>query len=113
MLGIGRFEGGARGLVWLQKSTSGVRSARPGGVSGKLSLWRSGLAIGPCAPVVKERWKLALAWKHVTAGGMLLEIPGLRSSQAQAEQTEGPRRQPGAGNPGTEEAVPVEGRRPA
>lgn len=76
--GIERSHGCARGLFWLQKSTGGVRSrcsirsepqARP--------RIRLGLAIQPCAWVVKGRRKPASRWKHRGAGARLPVIPCL------------------------------------
>jgi len=63
--------GCARGLFWLQKSTSGVRSKNRFLAGRKPATNPLGLAIRPCARMVKGRWKLVSRQKCRVFSGRL------------------------------------------
>jgi len=83
--GNGTIRGCARGLVWLQKSASGVRSERPTCGEPSSPRVRLGLAIQPSAWVVKGRWKPVPRWRHRGPGVRLLMIPRHPAGEAQAK----------------------------
>jgi len=89
--GIGRSCGCARGLFWLQNSTSGVRSrCSIRGVPQARPRIRLGLAIELVARMVKGRRKPVLQWRHCGASARLSMIPCLSIKQGVSQAWRGP-----------------------